>query len=107
MLVDRGVGFDGIDLEGEDGAVEEGEFGVGLEDPGAVNGVGVGEEDEAVSGGMEGAHGFPHGFVGGEDVPPCVVEAVVGGVGSQGVERPGGVVGDGDAASLELVLFGE
>ncbi len=80
VVVDFGVGFYGIYLVGEDGAVEEGELRVGLEDPWAVDGVGVGEEDEVVSVVGELADVFPHGEVGGEDVAPCVVELVMGGV---------------------------
>ena len=84
VSVDFRLGFNGIDLVGEDGAVKEGELRVGLEDPGAVDGVGVGEKDEAVAGGVEGADGLLHGFVGCEDVPPGVVELSVRRAGAEG-----------------------
>ena len=78
VAVDFWLGFYGIYLVGEDGSMEEGELGVSLEDPGAVDGVGVGKENEAVAVGVESADGFPHRFVGREDVPPGVVERFMG-----------------------------
>jgi len=106
-LVDFRLGFDGIDLVGKDGAMEEGELGVGLEDPRAMDGVGVGEKDEAVASGVESADGLPHRFVGREDVSPGVVELSVRCGGIEGGERPVSVIGVGDTAGLELVFFRE
>ncbi len=105
MAVDFGLGFDGVGFIGEDGSVEEREIGEGLENPWAVDGVGVGKDDEAVSGGVEAADGFPHGEVGGEDVLPGDVELPGGGAGGKPVDGPEGVVSGGDAAGLEVVFF--
>lgn len=107
VLVDVGARFDGADLVREDGALEKGEVGELLEDPGAVEGVGVGEEDEGVVFGGEFFDGVPHGLVGGEDVPPGEDELFVGGVAFEGFEGPGDVVVGVDVAGLELIFFGE
>lgn len=61
VVVDFRVGFDRIDFVGEDGAVEDGEFRERFKDPWAVDGVGVGKKDEAVTVLGEFAHLFPHG----------------------------------------------
>lgn len=81
VLIDRWLGFDGTDFVGQDGAVEQGEFREIFEYPRGVDGVDVGKQDEAMSGGVEFAGGFPHGWVGSEDVAPGVVEDFGGGVG--------------------------
>jgi hypothetical protein len=80
--VDFPLGFDGIYLEREDGALEKGKFGVGLEDPRAVDGVGVREEDEAVTCGVKDADALPHGFVRCKYVPPSLVECFMRRVGT-------------------------
>ncbi len=41
VSVDFLLGFDGADLIGKDRAVEQGEFRIGLENPRAVDGIGV------------------------------------------------------------------
>lgn len=105
MLVDFRLGLDVAGLEGHDCAVEDGEFRVSIEDVGDVDGVGVGEEDEAVAAGAERADGFPHGEVGGENFLPSAVESVVGGCGFEGSQRPVCVVEGGDAAGLEVILL--
>lgn len=107
VLVDLRVWLDGIRFEGKDGTVEEGEIGVGIEDPGAVDGVGVGEEDETVACGGEAAGGIPHRGVGYEDVSPRGVEFGRRGLGAEDADGPGGVIVHGDAPGLELVLLFE
>lgn len=73
-FVDGGFGFEGTDFVGEDAAIEEVHDGVGLLNPGAVDDVDVGEEEEAQSGGFHGGDGLPHGLDGLKDGTPGVAE---------------------------------
>lgn len=75
-VVDVGFRFEGADFIGEDAAVEEVHDRVGFLGPGAVDGVDVGEEVEADSGGFHGGHGVPHGMDGVEDGAPGFAEGV-------------------------------
>ena len=105
VLVDFWVGLDGIYLEGEDGTLENGEFWELLEDLRAVDGVGVGEEDEAVALRGEAAGGVPHGKNRGEDVLPSTVELFWGSGAFHGLQCPVCIIAHGDEPCFECVLF--
>jgi len=105
VLVDFWVRLDGIYLEGKDGTVEKGELGEVLKYLRTVNGIGVGEEDEAVALGCETAGGFPHGEIRGENVPPGGVELLRRGGAFHDLKSPVRVIAHGDEAGLELVFL--
>ncbi len=107
VLVDFRLGFDGVGFEGQNRAVEDGKFRVFLEYPGAVDGVGVGEQDQAVACGVELAGDLPHWKIGRENVAPCVMELGGGGTGVESFESPLGVVIDWDLAGFEFVFAGD
>ena len=104
VMVDFFLGLDGTDFEGEDAAFEVAEDVVGFENPRAVDGVGVGEEDEMVAFGVEFFDDPPHRFVGGEDVLPSVDEMLVVHFDVEDVEGPGDVIFGWDEAAFKVVL---
>ncbi len=87
--------------------MKQGEFWEIFEDPRGVDAVDVGKEDEAMSCGVEFTDGFPHGWVGCENVAPSVVEDFGGGIGFERFESPMGVIFGADLSGFELVFAGE
>lgn len=87
--------------------MEQGEFWEIFKDPRAVDAVDVGKEDEAMSCCVQFADGFPHEWVGRENVAPSMVEFLDSGGGVQGFYGPVGVVIGADLAGFEFVFAGE
>ena len=104
VMVDFILGFDGSDLEGIDTAFETTKDLVVLKNPRAVDGVGVGEEDQAVSVGLEFFDGAPHRLVGCENILPSVNEVLVVHFNAEDFEGPGDVFFGGNMATFEVVF---
>ncbi len=104
VVIDFRIGFDEAGAEGHHGIVEEMEFRELVIDPRDVDGIDVGEEDEAVAICGELADAPPHGFVRGEDVAPRVVEFIGGCIGFKDFQRPVGIGIDVDTTGFEFVF---
>ena len=87
--------------------MEDGEFRIGIKHPGAVDGVGVGEKDQAVACRAKVSSRFPHWEVGSEDVLPSLVELLRCDVDAECFNGPTGVFIDFDSAGFELVFLSE
>jgi hypothetical protein len=105
VVIDLRFGLDRAGFEGKDGFREVAEDPVVLEDPRAMDAVGVGEQDQPVTAGGEGFDDPPHRLDRGEDVPPGVEEVFVRDRAAEAFDGPRDVFIDRDPAGFEVVLF--